>query len=439
MLKPTFFAFFLAVCVFFMTDVAYVSATTPEMNAPKVIMPEFKPRTTTDFTPRDGIRNTLKKLQNGEELRVAYLGGSITETGDGWRPQTTRMLAETWPTAKIHEIHAAIGASGSEIGVYRLKRDVLNHQPDLLFVEFAVNDGGYSPENIWKQFEGIIRQTWCANPETDIIFCYTLSGHMIEGYRAGTNPQTVDAMEQIADFYGIPSINFGPEVVRLMDAGKLLHQGKSAPVGVIHFSTDGLHPIASGSAIYVQEVKKAFLAMQDLEKNLQKNPQPTTHAPKLARTFISGNLENVTMTPIHPDMLHGQWRKLENGERYAGYNRWMDQVWETTTPGSRIEFKFRGTHAKMYDIPATNGGQIWVTVDGIKRGPFPRIHPFWWSRPYAFPIAENCDPKVTHTVIIELDSGVPEKTTDPTLSPSVYEGIRYLVGQIMLDGEIVKE
>lgn len=397
----------------------------------KAQTPEFQTRKSQDFVVRDGIGNVMAKLRAGEEVRVAYLGGSITETGDGWRPQTTAMLAKRWPDARIHEIHAAIGATGSEIGVYRMERDVLQYKPDLLFVEFAVNDGGCTVENIWKQLEGIIRKTWKANPETDIVFCYTLAGSMIDGCRRGEYPQTANAMEQIADFYGIPSIHFGPRVVRMLDKGELIFKGERAPEGIVLFSKDGLHPIASGSAMYVLDVERAFQVMQD--------SPPVNHAEKLLKTFIAGNYENVKMTPITPSMLKGTWRKLRDDERYGYYNRWMDQVWVTNTPGSRIEFRFKGSHVKIYDIPATNGGQIYVTVDGVTSAPYPRVHPFWWSRLYAFPIAVNSDPEKVHSVVIELDAASPEKQKDSALNPSVYEGICYMAGQIMLEGEIVEE
>lgn len=383
-----------------------------------------------EFVVRDGIGNTMAKLNRGEEVRVAYLGGSITETRDGWRPQTTAALAKIWPNARISEIHAAIGATGSEIGVYRMERDVLKYRPDLLLVEFAVNDGGYLPEAIWKQFEGIIRKTWKANPETDIVFCYTIVSGMIDGYRKGECPITVNAMEQIADFYGIPSINFAPRVMKLLDAGKLVFKGESAPEGVVLFSKDAVHPIASGSALYVQDVVRAFEAMKDT--------RPTEHSQKLSRVFIAGNLENVKMVPITPSMLKGEWRILNPNERYGWYAAWLDRVWVTNAPGSRIEFKFRGSHAKIYDIPSTNGGQVRVTVDGVEKGVFPRVHPYWWSRLFAFPVAMDCDPERVHSVVVELDSVIPEKQRDPAVKPEFYEGVGYYAGQIMLEGEIVE-
>lgn len=392
--------------------------------------PVFQPRPAVDYAIRGGIGNVMAKLHAGKEVRVAYLGGSITETGDGWRPQTTAWLTKTWPNAKIHEIHAAIGATGSELGVYRLEQHVLQNKPDLLFVEFAVNDGGNNPQKIWRQFEGIIRKTWKANPKIDIVFCYTIVSGMISDCRNGKYPNTANAMEQIADFYDIPSINFGPRVVKMLDDGKLIFKGESAPNGVVLFSKDGTHPIASGSALYVQDIARAFKVMEI--------SKPFDHSVMLKKTFITGNLENASLVPITSELLKGDWRKLRLNERYGHYNKWLDQVWVTSTPGSRVEFKFKGRHASIADIPSTNGGRIWITVDGVKTGPVQRTHYPWWSRIDVVPLARDLDPNKVHSVIIELDSVIPQRVKDPTVKSEFYDGLSWYIGKILLDGELIR-
>ena len=112
-----------------------------------------------ECSPRGGLPNVLAKLERGEAVRIAYLGSSITAQ-DGWRPKTLKWFQEQYPKAQVSEINAAIGGTGSDLGVFRLRQDVLAHQPDLLFVEFAVNDGGAPPEQIYRCMEGIVRQTW---------------------------------------------------------------------------------------------------------------------------------------------------------------------------------------------------------------------------------------------------------------------------------------
>ncbi|MHB8902292.1 MAG: SGNH/GDSL hydrolase family protein, partial [Thermoguttaceae bacterium] len=134
--------------------------------------PEYAPVAAHEIQARQGLGNVLAKLEAGSQVRIAYFGGSIT-AASGWRVQTLKWFQETFPTARVSEINAAIGGTGSDLGVFRLGHDVLQHKPDLVFVEFAVNDGGASPERIWQTMEGIVRQIWTADPRTDICYVYT--------------------------------------------------------------------------------------------------------------------------------------------------------------------------------------------------------------------------------------------------------------------------
>ncbi len=104
------------------------------------LQPKFTPVQAQLVQPRGGWGNFVSKLRSGETVKVAYLGGSIT-AAPGWRVKTREWLSKEFPQAKVAEINAAIGGTGSDLGVFRLQRDALQHHPDLLFVEFAVNDG----------------------------------------------------------------------------------------------------------------------------------------------------------------------------------------------------------------------------------------------------------------------------------------------------------
>src|SRR6266436_8084859 len=159
---------------------------------------------------RSGLPNVLSKLTAGAEVRIAYFGGSITAQ-DGWRPKTLNWFRQQFPKARVSEINAAIGGTGSDLGVFRLQHDVLEKKPDLLFVEFAVNDGGAPPSQIYRTMEGIVRQTWRNDPATDICFVYTLVADMAPTLQQGKFPRAASAMERVAGHYNIPSIHMGIE------------------------------------------------------------------------------------------------------------------------------------------------------------------------------------------------------------------------------------
>ena len=203
---------------------------------------------------RAGLPNSFAKLRAGGEVRIAYLGGSITAQ-DGWRPKTLNWFQEQFRPAKLSQINAAIGGTGSDLGVFRLKHDVLDQNPDLFFVEFAVNDAGAPVQQILRCMEGIVRQTWRRDPRTDICFVYTLAGNMLQTLQAGHFPCSATAMEKVADHYGIPSIHLGLEVARLEKAGKLIFKGdkpktdaeRAAVADKILFSPDAVWPAGADS------------------------------------------------------------------------------------------------------------------------------------------------------------------------------------------------
>lgn len=105
---------------------------------------------------RGGIRNCLKKLAEGQKVNIAYLGGSITEA-DGWRVLFNEWLAIRYPKSTLAEIRATINGTGAEFGACRLKEHVLNHNPDLIFIEFAVNGIGSGVRGL-RTVEGLVRQ-----------------------------------------------------------------------------------------------------------------------------------------------------------------------------------------------------------------------------------------------------------------------------------------
>lgn len=89
------------------------------------------------------------RAKAGERLTVAFFGGSLTWSANATDPNVTgfrglmaKYLTEKYPAAHFTFVDAAIGGTGSNLGMFRLERDVLSKKPDLVFLDFACNDGG---------------------------------------------------------------------------------------------------------------------------------------------------------------------------------------------------------------------------------------------------------------------------------------------------------
>ena len=78
------------------------------------------------------LSNTGYKLTHDKKLTIGYFGGSITEgagqsrPGFCYRDRVTAWMKERYPEADITEIQAAIGGTGTDLGMYRCDRDLLS-------------------------------------------------------------------------------------------------------------------------------------------------------------------------------------------------------------------------------------------------------------------------------------------------------------------------
>ena len=83
-----------------------------------------------------------------EELVVAALGGSITAAGGttvSWRKYFSDWLSEE--TGKpVTFYNKGVAGTGSDFGIARMNEDISSLAPDVVIVEFSVNDRGVTNE-----------------------------------------------------------------------------------------------------------------------------------------------------------------------------------------------------------------------------------------------------------------------------------------------------
>lgn len=118
------------------------------------------------------IKRALAKARSGKETTLAFIGGSITQ-GAGAVPINTECyayktfegfcrLAGCPVDGNVRYIKAGVGGTPSEYGMLRYGRDVLDEcgseGPDLVVVEFAVNDEG--DETKGECFDSLVRKIY---------------------------------------------------------------------------------------------------------------------------------------------------------------------------------------------------------------------------------------------------------------------------------------
>jgi len=106
------------------------------------------------------------KAKAGDRLNVVFFGASLTWGANASDPAETSYRAvmrdrfeQHYPAAHFRFRDSAIGGTGSQLGAFRLDRDVLAHRPDLVFVDFTANDDidSADPETL-ASYESILRR-----------------------------------------------------------------------------------------------------------------------------------------------------------------------------------------------------------------------------------------------------------------------------------------
>lgn len=388
-------------------------------------------------------------------MRVAYLGGSIT-AASGWRVQSLAELQKRFPKTEWSEINAAIGGTGSDLGVFRVQAHALEQKPDLLFIEFAVNDGGAEPGQIQRCMEGIVRQAWASDPDMDIVFVYTISTPSLSDAKAGKISRAVTAMEEVADFYGIPSVHFGVEVAKRVTDGRLIFQGEAddskeaeqdAGAPMI-FSRDGVHPFPNtGHKLYTEALFRAWDQWEKQDSTAARAEKPASHS--LTDPLRQDNWENAKIVYLRPDMLTGQWTPLSGTDDpiEKHFHQRLSQMWRATKPGDSIYIRFRGKAVGFFDILGPEGGALKVKLDDADENVVKRIDGYCtYPRLGSFFPSRDLDDQIIHELTVTLEDTVLDKREilfernrgDFDKNPKKYEAHVWSLGGILLLGDLVE-
>lgn len=161
------------------------------------------------------LQAVMQRLDAGEPITLATLGGSIT-TGYAAQPPRERgwaaLLARSLgPRVKL--VNAGVSGTDSAVGVQRLQSQVLDAAPDLVIVEFGVNDQWLDPAVRGSSYEAILRRLLTAKkPPAVVVLGLTQQGNQAR--------DAVDVQLQLATRYGLTALDFGRWMQARVEAGE---------------------------------------------------------------------------------------------------------------------------------------------------------------------------------------------------------------------------
>ncbi len=290
-------------------------------------------------------------VKGGNVITVAAIGGSIT-AGSGANSSESGYAKRFFNTIteqlgiKADFVNAGIGATGSAIGAYRLQSDVLDKNPDIVIVEFSVNDAdqhvGFSNK---EAYENIIRD--CLSNGCAVIALCLPQGASGSNLRDGAQ----NDHKEIGKYYDIPVISITDALRQDFVDGTFVWQD---------FSNDTVHPNEEGhkliGTVITDFVRSTYSADKTAEQEL---PAPLTS------DIFSGAVwyNNEDIRPSD----YGSFDEVEDPGFYQFKNNWLSEGGEDAEP---MVFKLKDckTAAIMYLVTPTGkgfaNGKAVVEVDG---------------------------------------------------------------------------
>lgn len=325
------------------------------------------------ITRRTPLANSRYVFETTGKGTVAFLGGSITEM-PGWRVQVIDELRRRFPKTEFIFTSAGISSTCSDTGAYRFREDVLDKGvPDLLFVEYAVNDSGdgyylrgrhdpatYTTHSL-RGVEGILRQARRANPKMDLVMTFFVAGGQLAELRQGKIPTAYACHGKIAEHYGVTTVSVGEALAAAEKSGTFDWKRYGADC----------HPHREGCAFITNLYRSLFDAewTGELPDGCVAHPLPVSIDPL--------SYANARFLPFPEIRLGDGWQVLQPdwkaipGNNRANYSK--GKILTSEKPGAVCSFTFTGTAVGAWVLAGPDSGSVEVSIDDQ---PFQRFELF---------------------------------------------------------------
>lgn len=301
--------------------------------------------------PDAPLQAVLTRAAAGEPITVAMIGGSIT-TGyatqppreRGWAAQVAAWLGQR---TAVRYINAGVSGTDSAAALHRVQAHVLDAAPDLVFVEFGVNDQALEPEVRAATYEALLRRL-LAVPKPPVV----VTLHLTQQHNQPRGP--VDQHLAIARRLGLTAIDFGGEF-----------QGDWGPL-----YDEPVHPNQAGHDRIAAHVMAVLEQAAAAPRSAARTP-PSAGDPSWAFTR---HLEGPALQPwrnrgfTRGGPVHPEWATMPGGQQ-AG--------WTTTADDAEASFLVWGTHVAVFHAESKDFRDLEAWVDD---GPSVTLHGYVASR-----------------------------------------------------------
>ena len=376
-----------------------------------------------------GFAEFDRRAREGDTLRVVFFGASLTwganatdQALTSYRAQTKEMLEARYPKARFRCYDAAIGGTGSQLGVFRLDRDVLTRKPDLVFLDFSANDDNWNGSPLaFASYESLLRRIIRDGRAPVVAVMFPFKWEIGPGLKSGSTAHLKGLARrlEIAAAYGVPAADTAALIIDRV-------RKKETTLDRI-WDTDGVHPGDHGYRLFAEA------AFAGYEQGVRRNA--VCAAPdKMLYDGLFMNSRRAVLADLFPaDALPPGWAQGKPNLTAACHDqmmsRWLDRLLiasnrkrvknaegkEESVPQApaALRFEVRASYLMVFGEATTKSGKFRVRIDGKPHTytPHGKKEPtdlydmsserFRGNWNYHQTIVEDLDPNTPHIVEIE--------------------------------------
>lgn len=331
------------------------------------------------------IKKAINKARNGQEVTVAYLGGSVTLGFKAYGDKRYAIASYKYFKEKFaagdntRYINAGMNGVSSILSLIRLEQDVLRFNPDIVFLEFSVND---TRDSIHREaFESLVVRLleWESKPAVILLFLQTEGGYTCQGH-----------MQVIGENYNLPMISVCDAIRPEIEEGRMKWSD---------YADDNIHPNIRGNELVAEFIAHYYntVAGQPEDAEELMLPKPFYGVPYKDMIMLdSANLDPISMAGFQKAYTISEFP-----------NGW---VRDPAIPDAYFKFRVECRHLFVVykESNDLSEGGITISVDGENVGTCYGYRTFGWDNPAAKLIYSG-DNKKEHLVELTMIRGDEKK------------------------------
>jgi len=190
---------------------------------------------------------TINLVFHGHSVPAGYFKTPIVNTLGSYPYLVLEQIKSKYPFSVVNIINTSIGGENSESGEKRFESQVLNHKPDVLFIDYALNDRGIGLVRAKIAWEKMIRAALDKNIKVILL--------------TPTPDQTVDIKsdQTLLDQHASQIIQLSKYFnIGLIDSYTLFKNKTKEGVALVNFMSQVNHPNEKGHHLIAEEIMKYF-------------------------------------------------------------------------------------------------------------------------------------------------------------------------------------